>query len=90
MQFGDGLDPGVLFESEVSVQQQTQIRVLATDYSSQRIVERIRVPQWRWHTKNEYWIDPQSGLTRRSVQNLRPDLPAISLELLHLPASRAG
>lgn len=85
VQFGNALQRQADFNSDVVVERQEIINVLGLRYRVQRVRERFNVPGWRWQAWNDFWIDPHDGLTRRSIQQLRPDSPPIRLELLHLP-----
>ena len=38
-----------------------------------------------WSFHNTYWVDPETGLTWRSIQNIHPKLRAIETEILRPP-----
>lgn len=48
----------------------------------QRVDEHIRMPELDFKATNHYWVDPATGLVRRSTQHIAPDLPPLQLTLL--------
>lgn len=54
--------------------------------SLQRIDEHIRMEQIGFQTTNYYWLDPETGRVRRSIQNPAPGLPTFDLLFTHQPA----
>ncbi|MEJ6655456.1 MAG: YjbF family lipoprotein [Pseudomonas sp.] len=48
----------------------------------QRIDEHIRMPELDFKATNHYWLEPDTGLVRRSTQYIAPDLPSLHLTLL--------
>ena len=38
-----------------------------------------------WHFHNTYWLDPKTGLTWRSIQNVHPNLNPIETEIFRPP-----
>ena len=64
------------------------IVILGKDIHTRRIDESCasQVSQLGWSFKNIYWVDPESGLTWRSIQHVHPRLDAIETEILRPPA----
>lgn len=54
--------------------------------SLQRIDEHIQMAQIGYQTTNYYWLDPETGRVRRSIQNPAPGLPTFDLLFTHQPA----
>ncbi|WP_193075248.1 YjbF family lipoprotein [Pseudomonas sp. FME51] len=48
----------------------------------QRVDEHIRMPELGFKATNHYWLEPDTGLVRRSTQYIAPDLPPLHLTLL--------
>lgn len=48
----------------------------------QRVDEHIRMPELDFKATNHYWLEPDTGLVRRSTQHIAPDLPPLHLTLL--------
>lgn len=48
----------------------------------QRVDEHIRMPELNFKATNYYWLEPNTGLVRRSTQHIAPDLPPLHLTLL--------
>lgn len=46
-----------------------------------RIDEMIHMPELGFRATNRYWIEPDTGLVRHSVQHLSPDMPPLVLTL---------
>lgn len=53
-----------------------------------RIDEAIRMPELNFKAVNQYWVEPDSGLVRYSVQHIAPDLPPLRLTLVKLQGSQ--
>jgi len=62
------------------------IQVLDQLIALQRVDERIWMPQLGYKTTNYYWLDPQTGLIRRSIQHLSPKMPPLDVTLVRPPA----
>lgn len=52
----------------------------------QRIDEQVWMPQLKFRALNHYWIDPQTGSVRRSIQHPAPSLAVFDLLFTHQPA----
>lgn len=46
-----------------------------------RIDEMINMPELGFRATNRYWVEPDTGLVRHSVQHLAPDMPPLVLTL---------
>ena len=68
---------------------ETTITILGKDIRALRVDETCasESAQLDWSFRNSYWIDPESGLTWRSIQNVHPKLKAVETEILRPPAS---
>lgn len=52
-----------------------------TQHQLLRIDEKIHMPELEFRATNHYWIEPETGLVRHSVQHVAPDLPPLRLTL---------
>lgn len=57
--------------------------VFGRSQALQRIDEQIWMPQINYSAVNYYWVDPDTGDVRRSLQYPSPDLPAFDLIFTH-------
>jgi hypothetical protein len=64
------------------------ITILGKPIHTQRVNENCRAEarKFIWTFENVYWIDPDSGLVWRSIQNISPKLDELKLEILRPPA----
>lgn len=58
------------------------VEYMGQRHELQRIDEHIRMPELDFKATNHYWVDPATGLVRRSTQHIAPDLPPLQLTLL--------
>lgn len=58
------------------------VPIMGQSHQLQRIDERIHMPELNFKATNHYWIEPASGLVRRSTQYISPDLPPLQLTLM--------
>lgn len=58
------------------------IEYMGQRHQLQRVDEHIRMPELGFKATNHYWLEPDTGLVRRSVQYFAPDLPPLQLTLL--------
>ncbi|TKA90978.1 YjbF family lipoprotein [Halopseudomonas bauzanensis] len=58
------------------------IEYMGQRHQLQRVDEHIRMPELGFKATNHYWLEPDTGLVRRSVQHFAPDLPPLRLTLL--------
>jgi len=58
------------------------IEYMGRGHELQRVDEHIRMPELDFKATNHYWVDPATGLVRRSTQHIAPDLPPLQLTLL--------
>lgn len=58
------------------------VKIMGEDLQLQRIDERVRIAALNFTATNRYWLEPESGLVRRSVQHISPDLPPLYLTLV--------
>lgn len=58
------------------------ITFMGTSHALLRIDEHIQMPELSFTATNQYWVEPQSGLVRHSVQHIAPDLPPLQLTLV--------
>ena len=57
------------------------IAFMGTRHSLLRIDEQIHMPELNFSATNYYWIEPDSGTVRHSIQHIAPDLPPLRLTL---------
>ncbi len=62
-----------------------RIEILGQLLPHQRIDEQIWMPQLHYKATNYYWLDPDSGQVRRSIQHVAPDFPALDITVTRLP-----
>lgn len=55
------------------------VSYMGTQHQLLRIDERIHMPELNFRATNHYWIEPDTGTVRRSVQHIAPDLPPLRL-----------
>ncbi|WP_285275092.1 YjbF family lipoprotein [Halopseudomonas bauzanensis] len=58
------------------------VEYMGQRHQLQRVDEHIRMPELGFKATNHYWLEPDTGLVRRSVQHFAPDLPPLQLTLL--------
>lgn len=58
------------------------IEYMGQRHQLQRVDEHIRMPELGFKATNHYWLEPDTGLVRRSIQYFTPDLPPLRLTLL--------
>lgn len=63
------------------------VEIMGTRQSLLRIDERIHMPELGFKATNHYWVEPHTGLVRRSVQHLSPDLPPLRLTVVKVQGS---
>ncbi len=62
------------------------VQILDQLVALQRVDEQIWMPQLGYKATNYYWLDPHTGLIRRSVQHPSPDMPPLDMTLVRPPA----
>ena len=63
------------------------ITFMGASHSLLRINETIRMPELGFRATNHYWVEPDTGLVRHSVQHIAPDLPPLRLTLVKTQGS---
>jgi len=58
------------------------IEYMGKSQELQRVEEYIHMPELGFKATNRYWVEPDTGLVRRSIQHVAPDLPPLQLTLL--------
>lgn len=58
------------------------VEYMGQRHQLQRVDEHIRMPELDFKATNHYWLEPDTGLVRRSIQHFAPDLPPLQLTLL--------
>jgi hypothetical protein len=79
-------EAAVAVESRYRMGKDETLTLLGREHLLRRIDEVAAMPAWRWKARNSFWIDPQSGVIWRSVQQYCPEMPPIELVLLKPPA----
>lgn len=64
------------------------VEIMGQRQSLLRVDERIHMPELGFKATNHYWVEPDTGLVRRSVQHLGPDLPPLRLTVVKAEGSR--
>ena len=59
-----------------------QIVIIGVPHDTRHIVEDCKAKQLDWRFSNEYWRDATTGYVWKTVQNFRPDMDALTLEIL--------
>jgi hypothetical protein len=59
-----------------------QIEIIGIPHDTRHIVENCKAKQLRWRFSNDYWRDAVTGYVWKSVQNFRPDMDPLTLEIL--------
>ncbi len=59
-----------------------QIQIIGVPHDTRHIVEDCKAKQLDWRFSNEYWRDAATGYVWKSVQNFRPDMDPLTLEIL--------
>jgi hypothetical protein len=59
-----------------------QVVILGVPHDTRHIVEDCRARQLRWRFSNDFWRDAATGYVWKSVQNFRPDMDPLTLEIL--------
>jgi hypothetical protein len=59
-----------------------QIEIIGVPHATRHIVEECKAKQLSWRFSNDYWRDAATGYVWKSVQNFRPDMDALTLEIL--------
>ena len=66
------------------------ITYMGTSHSLLRVDEMISMPELRFRATNSYWVEPDTGLVRHSVQHVAPDLPPLRLTLVKTAEQTTG
>jgi hypothetical protein len=56
--------------------------IMGSPHSLLRVDEHIHMPELGFKATNHYWVEPDTGLVRQSVQYLGPELPPLQLTLV--------
>lgn len=83
---GQGEERRVAVESRFDVVGEETLLIQGNQRRCIRIDEIANMREWRWETRNSFWISPKDGRVWRSVQRYCPEMPAIEMELLKPPA----
>lgn len=59
-----------------------KVEFMGASHQLLRIDEAIHMPELGLKATNHYWVEPDTGLVRRSTQYLAPDLPPLHLTLV--------
>jgi hypothetical protein len=59
-----------------------QIVIIGVPHDTRHIVEDCKAKQLHWRFSNEYWRDAATGYVWKSIQNFRPDMDPLTLEIL--------
>ena len=64
----------------------TKITILDREYEVMLIKEITYNRKIDWVNQNFFWVDPQTGKVRKSIQQIAPNLPPILIEVTKLPS----
>lgn len=64
----------------------TKIEILDREYNVLLIKEITYNRKIDWISQNLFWVDPQTGKVRKSIQQIAPNLPPILIEVTKLPS----
>ncbi len=78
---------GIAVESRFESAKDETIVVLGEEHLTRRIDEIASVRAWHWEVRNKFWVDPESGKVRRSVQQYCPEIAPIEMEVLRPAAA---
>lgn len=87
------VDYPALYQTGLRQQAQYQRRKLesitfmGTSHELLRVDEKINMPELGFKATNKYWVEPDSGLVRYSVQHIAPDMPPLRLTLVKTTAT---
>jgi hypothetical protein len=70
---------GIVVESRFVRESTEPVTVFDTAFACVRYVEHNRCATLDWSFDNYYWLDARSGLVRKTVQTVSPDVPAIEM-----------
>ena len=59
-----------------------QIVIIGVTHDTRHIVEKCKAKILGWRFTNDFWRDAETGYVWKSVQNFRPDVDALTLEIL--------
>ena len=65
----------------------TKIKILDREYEVMLIKEITYNRKIDWVNQNFFWVDPQTGKVRKSIQQIAPNLPAIVIEVTKPPSA---
>lgn len=66
------------------------ITFMGANHQLLRIDEMISMPELDFKATNKYWVEPDTGLVRYSVQHIAPDLPPLRLTLVKTADQTTG
>ena len=66
--------------------EEESIQILDREYKVILIKEVVENKRIKWKHENLYWVDPKTGFVWKSIQQIAPNVPAISLEITKAPS----
>lgn len=73
---------GLQQHARYSVGKVQSIEFMGSSHQLLRIDESIHMPELSFRAINQYWVEPDNGHVRYSVQHIAPDLPPLRLTLV--------
>lgn len=64
-----------------------EITILGAKFSTLRVEEKCRSDTLGWDFTNTFWIDPDTGRSWRSIQQVHPKADPVEIEILRPPAT---
>ena len=61
------------------------IKILEREYKVLLIKEIVQNKKIKWRHENLFWVNPNTGFVWKSLQQIAPNVPAISLEITKAP-----
>lgn len=72
-----GYHYGTAVESEFRRLGIETVTILGISYQLLHVTETVQAPELRFHARNDYWVDPNTGFVWQSRQTLGPDMPPV-------------
>ena len=77
---------GISVQSTFTPIGETKVSILDANLEVIEVHEDCRCNDLDWNFQNIFWVDVNSGFVWRSVQNIHPNLGALTIEVLRPPA----
>lgn len=78
---------GLRQHARYRVRKMESIAYMGAEHELLRVDEMISMPELGFRATNSYWLEPDTGLVRHSVQHLAPGMPPLRLTLARTEGS---